>query len=161
MKTILYALVFLLISVSTATAETWAVAPGQGVGPVKLGQSPEQINSHMPGTSVLGSKRNLRFVRYGKHALVEYSAMKAVMITLNKPVIKSAAGSIRWTPPSGAGIGVPWSVAESKLGRNYTARTLKTAKGHPKEVYYAFTRKGLGFRTKGGRIVQVDIWQAK
>lgn len=154
-------LVALTLLVTAAMAQGWVVDPGKGVGPLALNMSPTQVALQLTATETIGSPKNPLFIRYGDEALVQYQHNKAVMITLHNATVKTKAGPVKWTPFAGAGIGVPWTTAESALGRNYIARDLKTAKGHPRETYYAYSSKGLGFRTKAGMIVQVDVWPAK
>lgn len=144
-----------------AWAQAWTLTPGRGVGLLTLDMSPEQASAQMKVTEVIGTARSPKFVRYGEDVLIQYEANRAVMITLNKPVVATKAGAVQWVPFSGAGIGVPWMTAEAALGRGYIARDLKVASTQPKETYYAYTKKGLGFRVKAGQIVQVDIFSAR
>jgi hypothetical protein len=157
--------VFLLTVVLAATAavaQGWTVEPGKGVGPLALHMSPTQMAAQLAPTEYIGSQQNPLYVRYGgEDVLVQYASNKAVMITLNKPTVKTKAGAMKWTPYGGAGIGVAWNGVEQTLGRNYVSRDLKVAKSQPREVYYAYSSKGLGFRTRAGIIVQVDVWPAK
>ncbi len=145
---------------TAAWAAAWVVEPGKGVGTLTLGMTPEQIASQLTATETIGSTNNPKWIKYGGDILVEYSASKAIMITLNKATVSTKAGPVTWTPFSGAGIGTPWSNAENSLGKNYVARDLKVAKSQARESYYAYTSKGLGFRTRAGVIVQVDVWNA-
>ncbi len=156
----------LVLSAAAWAQQGWKMEPGKGVGPLTLDMSPTQIATQLAPSEFIGSPNNPVFVRYGgkegsEDVLVQYVANKAVMITLNKATVKTKSGPVTWTPPSGAGIGVGWNVAEPALGRNYQSRDLKVAKGHPREVYYAYGSRGLGFRTKAGVIVQVDVWPAR
>lgn len=146
---------------SVAIAQGWSVDPGKGVGPLALNMSPSQMASQLTPTEIIGSPQNPMYVRYGEDVMVQYSSNKAVMITLNKPAIKTKAGVVKWNPVNNAGIGVAWTAVEPLLGRGYVARDLKVAKGHPRETYYAYGSRGLGFRTKAGVIIQVDIWPAR
>ncbi len=162
---------WLLISLIAASTTVWAqqvwtVEPGKGVGPLMLDMTPAQMSGQMTPGEVIGSVNNPLYVRYGgrdgaEDVLVQFASNKAVMITLNKPTVKTKAGPVKWNPPSGAGIGVAWNVVEPVLGRNYQSRELKVAKSQPREMYYAYGSRGLGFRTKAGVIVQVDIWPAR
>lgn len=145
---------------TAAWAAGWVVEPGKGVGTLTLGMTPEQVASQLTATETIGSPKNPKWIKYGDSVLVEYSASKAVMITLNKATLSTKAGPVTWTPFSGAGIGTPWSSAEMALGKTYVARDLKVAKSQAKETYFAYTSKGLGFRTRAGVIVQVDVWNA-
>lgn len=161
-------LLFSLVAVSTAVwaQQAWTVEPGKGVGPLLLNMSPSQISAQLVPGEVIGSANNPLYVRYGgkggaEDVLVQYTGNKAVMITLNKATVNTKSGPVKWNPPSGAGIGVAWNVVEPVLGRNYQSRDLKVAKSQPREVYYAYGSRGLGFRTKAGVIVQVDIWPAR
>ena len=156
----------LVLSAAAWAQQAWTVAPGKSVGPLVLNMSPAQISAQLAPSEIIGSANNPIFVRYGgkegsEDVLVQYAGNKAVMITLNKATVKTKSGPVAWTPPNGAGIGVGWNVAEPALGRNYQSRDLKVAKGHPREVYYAYGSRGLGFRTKAGVIVQVDVWPAR
>lgn len=144
-----------------AWAQGWTVTPGKGVGPLALNMSPAQVGALLAPTEYIGSQQNPMYVRYGEELLVQYASNKAVMITLSKPTLKTKSGPVKWSPHAGAGVGVAWTAVENTLGRNYVARDLKVAKGHPREVYYAYSSQGLGFRTKGGIIDQVDVWPAR
>lgn len=142
-------------------AQGWTVDPGRGVGPLALEMSPAQIGSQLTPTEYIGSPKNPAFVRYSDEVLVQYTANKAVLITLSKPVINTKAGPVKWTPFSGAGVGIPWNSAVTILGKGYVARDLKTASSQPRETYYAYVSKGLGFRVKAGQIVQVDVFTSR
>lgn len=157
-----------LVALTTAVMaqQAWTVEPGKGVGPLALDMSPSQFAAQLTPGEVIGSPSKPLYVRYGgrdggEDVLVQFANNKAVMITLNRPTVKTKAGPVTWTPVSGAGIGVAWNVVEANLGRNYQSRDLKVAKSQPREVYYAYGSRGLGFRTKAGVIVQVDIWPAR
>ena len=167
MKRVKWLLVFLLAAGGSVFAQqAWTVEPGKGVGPLALDMTPTQIALHLTPGEVIGSPKNPLYVRYGgregtEDVLVQYAGGKAVMITLNRATVKTKAGAVKWSPPSGAGIGVAWNTVEPILGRGYQSRDLKVAKSQPREVYYAYGSRGLGFRTKAGVIVQVDIWPAR
>lgn len=167
MKRVMWLLVLLLTASGSVIAQqAWSVEPGKSVGPLALDMTPAQIALHLTPGEVIGSAKNPLYVRYGgrdgaEDVLVQFAGGKAVMITLNKATLKTKAGAVKWNPPSGAGIGAAWNVVEPVLGRNYQSRDLKVAKSQPREVYYAYGSRGLGFRTKAGVIVQVDIWPAR
>lgn len=153
-------LTFALVA-TAALAQAWTVDPGRGVGPLALNMNPGQIAGQLAPTEYVGSQQNPMFIKYGTDALVQYASNKAVLITLNSNTVKTKAGAVKWTPYGGAGIGVAWNVVEPTLGRNYVARNLQVAKSQPPEKYYAYASKGLGFRTRAGVIVQVDVFPAK
>ncbi len=136
----------------------WEVTPGVGVGPVKLDQSPQQINSLLAPTEVMGTSRNPRFIRYGDNVLVEFNVGKAIMISLHSNSFTSKAGQASIKLNGGVGVGSPFTQVESVYGRNYISQELKTAKGHPREVYYAYKGLGLGFRIKAGRVAHIDVF---
>lgn len=163
MKRLRVLVLALALCLGALAQAAWTVNPGKGVGPLMLNMSPTQIAAHLKPSEYIGSPKNPKYVRYGtgEEVLVEYSSNKAVMITLSKATVNTTAGPVKWTPFSGAGIGVAWNVVEGTLGRNYVSRDLKVARSQPREVYYAYASKGLGFRTKAGVIVQVDVWPAK
>lgn len=154
-------LLTLALIATAAFAQAWSVEPGRGVGPLVLNMSPAQIAGQLAATEYVGSQQNPMFVKYGTDALVQYASNKAVLITLNSNTVKTKAGAVKWTPYGGAGIGVAWNMVEPALGRNYVSRDLKVAKSQPREVYYAYASKGLGFRTRAGVIVQVDVFPAR
>ena len=154
-------LVTLALVATAAFAQTWTVDPGRGVGPLALNMSPSQVAGQLAATEYVGSQQTPMFVKYGTDALVQYSSNKAVLITLNNNTVKTKAGAVKWTPYGGAAIGVAWNVVEGTLGRNYVSRDLKVGSKQPREVYYAYSSKGLGFRTRAGVIVQVDVFPAR
>lgn len=138
----------------------WTAAPGEGVGPLKLAMSVNEVNNVLAPTEVIGSTRNPRYIRYGDF-LVEFAAAKAVMYSWQSNSIKTKSGAVNLQLNAGIGVGTPFNMVETTYGRNYIQNDLKTAKGAPRETYYAYRALGLGFRTKAGRVAQVDIWAAK
>ncbi len=163
---IFWSVILVLGLVVPAAAQGWAVKPGEGVGPLLLGMTPDQAAAHLNQIEVIGSPRNPRYVRYGaqkgtEEVLIEYMAGKAVMISLHQGQIQTKAGPVKWIPVSGGTVGAAWNTVEGALGRGYKREALKVGSKQPPEDYYAYTSKGLGFRTRAGTIVQVDVWQAR
>jgi hypothetical protein len=159
MKRVKVLLLGLLVTTAAALAQGgWTVMPGKGVGPLALDMSPSQVGAQLTATEYIGGPRNPKYVRYGDDILVEYASNRAVLITLNKATVNTKAGAVKWTPFNGAGIGTAWTAAESVLGRGYISRDLKVGSKEPRQTYYAYASKGLGFRTKAGVIVQVDVF---
>ncbi|MCA9795759.1 MAG: hypothetical protein KC910_28320 [Candidatus Eremiobacteraeota bacterium] len=137
----------------------WTAAPGEGIGPLKLSMTVTQVNNLLAPTEVIGSMQNPRYVRYGDF-LVEYASAKAVMYSWQSNTVKTKSGAVNLQLNAGIGVGTPFNMVETTFGRNYISNDLKTAKGAPRETYYAYRSLGLGFRTKAGRVAQVDIWAA-
>ncbi len=159
-------LALLILLALPASAQGWAFQPGEAFGPIALGMTPDQVAAHLNVTEVIGSARSPRFVRYGvdrndEEVLVEYAAGRAVMVSVHKSQIQTKSGPVRWLPLQGITIGSPWATVQGILGRASDSEALKVASGHPAEIYYAYGSRGLGFRTKGGSVVQIDVWEAK
>lgn len=156
MKRLAAALVMVLLWSASASAEGWALAPGTGIGPLTLNMTQKDAKKHLKMTENIGN----RFVRYGgeENLMVQYEAGRAVMLSVYKKTIKTKTGTMSYAPHNGVGIGTPWTAAESNLGRNYLKRGLKVAKSQAPETYYAYKHLGMGFRTRGGVIVQIDIF---
>lgn len=142
----------------TALAQGWSVNPGDGVGAISLGMTSSQVSAVLTPTRHFGPKRNPALVEYGSGLMVEYEGNKAVIISLHKNSFKTKSGPVSWTPYKGASIGAAWNSVASQLPMRRLERKMPTAKGHPKETYYAYTDLGLGFRVRGGSIVKVDVW---
>ena len=139
---------------------TWAVEPGEGVGPVTVGMSSSAAQTILKPTRVFGGARSPDLVEYGKSIVVQYEGNKAVLISLHANSINAKSGAVNWSPYKGAKIGSSWSKVVSQLPSQKLSHQLPTAKGHPKEIYYAYRQLGIGFRVKGATIVQIDLWKA-
>ncbi len=141
-----------------AAAQSWAMEPGVGVGPVKLGDTPTQVGQHLKSSDLVGTQKAPFFIYYGEEFIVQYEVQKVVMVSVHSNQPKTPSGAIAVAGPSGFAIGTPFSVVESTWGRDYIMRQLKTARNQPAEYYYAYNRKGAGFRVRGNRVVQIDIF---
>lgn len=162
MKVYFGLLISILILVSGPTlAQGWAVTPGEGVGAVSLGMTAGQMKAVMTPTDIVGSENNPLFIKYGEEFIVQYEAGKVAMISLHSNSFKTKSGTVSWTPYHGASIGAPWNVVANQIQAPKKTRQLKTAKGYPEEFYHAYLGLGLGIRTKGGNVVQVDVWDKK
>ncbi len=162
MKSYIGLLVSILFLVSgPAVAQGWAVTPGEGVGAISLGMTSGQVKAIMNPTDVVGSENNPLFIKYGEEFIVQYEVSKVAMISLHSNSFKSKNGTVTWVPYKGAAIGAPWSAVDPQIAAPKKSRKLQTAKGYPEEYYHAYLGLGLGIRTKGGNVVQVDVWDRK
>ena len=137
------------------------MAPGEGVGALTLGMSMSAAETLLVATEKIGTPSSPKFVRYGDELLIEYAGNQAIMISLHKNSFKTKNGTVSWSPYKGASVGAVWNAVVNQLPAGKISRKLETAKGHPEEFYHAYTNIGLGFRVKGGTIVQVDVWNSK
>ena len=156
---ILLVLVYLFMSVGAAVAQQgWVVTPGDGVGAITVGMTPEAAKLVVTPTREMGNKGVPALVEYGDDLVSEYHNRKAAIISLHSNSIKTKNGNIPWTPYNGAAIGTPWNTVVGRIPGSKISRKLPTAKGYPDEFYHAYQSLGIGFRIKGGSIVRVDIW---
>lgn len=151
-------LAILLILSGQALAQGWVAEPGQGVGPVKLGMTIPEVASHLTPTEYIGTKKNPRFIRYGDFQ-AEYSVKKLVMISLHGNSFGTKSGAATFELKGGVQIGTPFTHVQTVFGRNYIQQELKTAKGAPRETYYAYRFLGIGFRTRADRVAHIDIFE--
>ena len=158
-KGLIFVLAFVLSGL--ALAQGWAVTPGEGVGAVTLGMTPGQVQTVLIPTETVGTSSNPIFVKYGDELILNYEGGKAVMISLHSNSMKTKNGVVSWVPYKGVAIGTVWNAVKGQIPGTPKYQQLKTAKGYPEEFYYAYLSLGLGVRTKGGNVVQVDIWPGK
>ena len=152
-------LVYLFVSAGSAMAQQgWVVTPGDGVGAITVGMSPDATKLVVTPTREVNSKGMPALVEYGTDLVIEYRNRKASIISLHSNSIKTKNGSVSWTPYNGAAIGTPWNTVVGRIPGTKLSHKLPTAKGHPEEIYHAYQHLGIGFRIKGGSIVRVDIW---
>jgi hypothetical protein len=151
----------LFVLSSSVWAQGWVVSPGEGVGALTLGMTSSQTKAILTPTDVVGSPKNPLFIKYGEELIVQYEANKVAMISLHSKTFKTKQGPVTWTPYKGLSIGAPWNAVVSQIPGSKKSRQLETAKGYPVEYYHAYLRLGLGVRTKGGNVVQVDVWDRK
>ena len=153
-----YLLILLLFCLSPALVwaqGAWVVDPGEGVGAITVGMSSSAADTVLKATRVFGGSRSPDLVEYGKNLVIQYEGNKAVLISLHANSIKTKSGTVVWTPYKGAKIGASWSKVASLLPAQKLSHQLPTAKGHPREHYYAYSQLGIGFRVKGASIVQI------
>ena len=146
-----------LLLAAPISAETWRVVPGQGVGPVSLGQSYVDVNKVLTPKEALGDLRQ-GYLRYREGIDVECTNQKVTQIFVNQTSFQGKAGPIEVQVEGNLKIGSSASQVESALGRVYEARDLKVHKSQPREVYYAFRSKGLGVLVRGGKVAQFIVW---
>lgn len=149
-------LTLVLLSVA-AWAEVWTLSPGKGIGPLTINMTKAEAAQVL---NIFEEIKGSQFIKYGadENVTVLYQGGRAVMISLHKKTLATKKGGVTWTVNGGVTVGTPWNIAESNLGRDYISRALKVARSQAPQTYYAYKNLGLGFRTSGGTIVQVDIF---
>lgn len=161
MKALLSLAICFSMLVSVATAQSWTVTPGEGVGAVTVDASPSSLETVVKSTRKIGSESKPLFVEYTKALIVEFDNNRATTISLHENAFGTKNGTVSWVPYKGAAIGSSWNTVAPQITSRKLSRKLPTAKGHPEEIYHAFPDLGIGFRVKGGAIAQVDIWKAR
>lgn len=158
MKRLTIVVMLALLSSTGAWAQGWALTPGSGVGPLTINMTRDDAERLLNTTE---NYKGSVYVKYGgeDNVLIQYSMGRAVMISVYSQVIKTKTGPREWALYRNVGIGTPWTAAESNLGRNYVSSPLKVAKSQARETYYAYKNLGLGFRTRAGVIIQVDVFE--
>jgi hypothetical protein len=154
-------LTLLFVLSGSVWAQGWTVSPGEGVGALTLGMTSSQAKAILTPTDIVGSPNNPLFIKYGEELVVQYEASKIAMISLHSKTFQTKQGPVTWIPYKGLAIGAPWNTVVNQIPGNKKSRQLETAKGYPIEVYHAYLALGLGVRTKGGNVVQVDVWDRK
>ena len=160
MKKLLLILPLLVALLAPVAAQQWTVTPGDGVGAISVGMTPSSLSVLVNPTRTIGKPSNPMLIEYGKELMVEFDSKKAVIISLHKNSFQTKNGPVSWVPYKGAAIGTSWNTVASQIAGRKISRALPTAKGHPKEDYHAFPSLGIGFQTRGGKIVKVDIWKS-
>ncbi|MBI3928929.1 MAG: hypothetical protein HY319_25530 [Armatimonadetes bacterium] len=154
----LVSLAFLLLTAS-AWGETWRIVAGQGLeGKVVIGTPLSDMDRLFTRTETSSARNMIYWVWYreGLQAHIDKDKVYQLIIATGsanvggKPVEFVADGGIR--------IGATLPDIERVYGRNYQSRTLKTASGHPQEIYYVYPPQGIGFVLKAGRLHQIWVW---
>lgn len=162
MKRLIVALVVCLATApALAQGTIWKAEPGKGLGPLRLGMSAAQVYHYLAPTKYIGTRSNPRFVYFGKALLAEFEGGQAVMFTVSKRSAKAKGQPVRLVAPGGVQVGQPWAQVVKVYGSNYISRALKVAKKAPREYYYAYRSRGIGFHVKGSTVIQIDVWQAR
>lgn len=154
-------MLWVCLMVGMALAQDWTVTPGEGVGALTVEMPLSSAAAILKPTRTIGPAGNPAFVEYGKELMIEYDSKRAAMISLHGNTFNTKAGAVNWTPYKGAKIGASWNSVASQMTSRKLSRKLPTAKGYPAEFYYAYPDQGIGFRVKGGSIIQVDLWKVR
>lgn len=143
----------LALTVGAMAEAKWTVAPGAGIGPYKLGTQVTTLEKTLTRDpkgdhqEVAGKPQWIYYLQ-GIQAHFDQSG-RAIQLVADKPGIPTAEG---------VQVGDPLSKAEASYGRGYVAHQLPTASGLPKQYYYVYKERGLGFQTETDRIILIYVF---
>lgn len=141
-------------------ADTWKVVGGVGVGPLRLGDSYLAANKVMTPDSLAGDP-SMPYLKYKEGVDVACSGQKIVEIVIRKSSFQGRTGPVDILCDGNLRIGASVAQMEAALGRGYTSRDLKVAKTQQPETYYAYVSRGLGVQTRGGKVLQISVFQRR
>lgn len=130
----------------------WTIAPATGIGPIKIGMTVaaiEKVLTRDPKGDHQEVAGRPTWVFYTQGVQVHYDQGRAVQVVADKPSLATAEG---------VQVGDPLSKAEACYGRGYIAHQLPTASGKPKQYYYVYKERGLGFQTENDRIILIYVF---
>lgn len=154
LRSTLCALILGLALTAGAFAQAkWAVNPGVGIGPIKIGMhvtAIEKILTRDPKGDHQEVAGKPQWIFYAQGIQVHYDqAGRAVQVVADKGGILT---------DKGVGVGDPLSKAEACYGRGYVAHQLPTASGLPKQYYYVYKDQGVGFQTETDRTILIYVF---
>ncbi len=123
-----------------ARAAPAVIAPGEGIGPARLGMSPAQLAQALGGAGVARGAR-LAFPRWGLTVTLDAGAASVISTT-----------STRFRTSHGAGVGTPLAEVTRLVG---DPNSSWTEAGN--EVRVVFPFQGLGFVFRAGTAVEVFV----
>ena len=160
MRRILLGGLMLLASTSSLLAAPWKVTPGGGVGPISLGGPSAPADAVLARDDVIQDGGIVKWIKYKGGLEIHLDRGKVLQIVLHDATLSTKQGPAE-VEVEGVTIGSPVQLMERTLGRDYIARDLKVARGYPSETYYAYTKRGVGFIARQGKIFQIAIWPKK
>lgn len=147
----------------TAAAEVWKLVPGTSLGPIKLGDGPAQVNTLR---SVLTPKDATTtstgaYLRYSEGVDLSIQNGQVAQIIVYNTTLNCKNGVVEISLDGNLKIGSGIGQVEAAFGRGYQMHALPVAKKEPPMNYYAYTSRGVGIVTKGGKIFSVSVWPRK
>jgi hypothetical protein len=134
----------------------WVATPGVGVGPVKLGMSVtdiEKVLTRSPRDDHQIVSGKPKWIYYAQGLQVHYDEnVRALQVVVEKSGIQT---------PEGLQVGDPSAKIQAVYGAPTGSHQLPTAANRPKQYYYVYSPKGVGFQTEGDRILLVYIFEKK
>ncbi len=162
-KLALHCLFLLLfgIKVVAAGAETWQLVPGEGLGPIKVGMNAQELCRALPPKEIEGSQINPFLLIYDEGLVVKCEGGVVDII-----IVTELSNTVNGTPvtiglPPGVQFGQSARDLVGKLGSNYISSPLKVAKSQTPETVYAYLQYGFGFRERGGKVVDVNVFKGR
>jgi len=140
-----------------AWGETWKLNPGVSLGPIPLGQKYQVANKVLTPKDFLGTAQE-SLLRYKEGIYLEVIDKQITRIIINESSFEGKTGKVEIAAPGNLVIGSSQATMEQALGRNYLTKDIPVAKSEPKESYFIYQQMALGFRTKGGKIVEISTW---
>ncbi len=150
-------LLTLSLAAAASASTVWRVVPGSSVGPIQLGQSYLQANQVLTPAQARGTA-TAAYLDYAEGVGLECQNQRITQIVLHRTSFSGKVGPVVIQLPGNLAIGCSVAQMQSALGPATTSRALPVAKGYPAQIYYAYTKLGLGARSEGGKIVEFAVW---
>ncbi len=154
---------FIIFSDTAEAVDVWPIIPGKGIDDkITLDMPLSAMDQLLTRSKTSKDLRNIVYwvwYKEGIQAHIAYNKVYQLVITSSRATIKGK--DVDLVARGGIRIGATLNDITKVYGRNYLARTLKTAKSAPKQVYYVYPPQGIGFVLKAGRLYQIWIWPAK
>lgn len=151
---LLVALALVLAAWGSAAAQgKWTINPGVGVGPIQIGMpcavAERNLTRDPKGDHQIASGQP-KWIFYNEGLQIHYdSSIQVLQVVVDRPGIPTAEG---------VQVGDSANRFEQVYGRNYLAHQLPTATQMPKQYFYAYNSKGLGFQTEGDKILLISVF---
>lgn len=167
MKRFAIFLLMLGVLAQLASAQDWTIAPGQAVGPIKLGMALSDIEAKTPtfpqGKGVLTRKGQLlgmnngkKIIKYTRYGAVEVQwEPRAIAINILKPSINVNGREFNIVGPGGVRVGSTLQNVQTAMGQWDEARDLKPQK----LMAYVYHSKGIYFVVNGNKVQSINVYQ--
>lgn len=152
---------FLLLVSVAAWAGPWKIDAGVGVGALTLGGNSVAAAKLLGQSSSIKLINGLNCVRdEGSGLDFQYDPAngKIVMVTVTKAQSTVGGQPASFAGDGGITIGSSIPQVELAYGKADVVRDLKTGKTETPMVYYAYTKKGIGFQFRGTSLVEIHVF---
>ncbi len=135
---------------------SWVATPGVGVGPIKLGMPAadiEKVLTRSPRDDHQMVSGKPKWIYYAQGLQVHYDEkVRALQVVVDKTGVQTSEG---------LQVGDPSTKIQAVYGAPTGSHQLPTAANRPKQYYFVYSSRGVGFQTEGDRILLIYIFDKK
>ncbi len=143
-------------AVQVSAQGNWVVTPGVGVGPIRLGMSSAEVEK-----ALTRSPREDHVILSGKPKWIYYAQGLQVNYDEQVRALQVVVDKVGPQTAEGIKVGDPASRFQAAYGAPGLSHQLPTAASQPKQFYYVYKSRGIGFQTEGDRILLIYVFQPR